>query len=104
MDKQHPAPTAADQSEADKLSSSLLYGEVFYPGVRLLLDQFHLNAGNATTMYDLGMGCGRLLMQVRLLSECICTNLKINTVSYAVALGPISDVFSYFSLLYLFLV
>jgi hypothetical protein len=65
MDKQHPTPAPADQTEADRLGSSLLYGEVLYPGVRVLLDRWHLAAGQATTLYDLGMGCGRLLTQVR---------------------------------------
>ncbi len=65
MDKQHPAPSPADQAEADRLSSSLLYGEVLYPGVRTLLDPRHLAAAEATTLYDLGMGCGRMLVQVR---------------------------------------
>jgi len=63
LDKQHPPVTVMDQMEADRLQSSLLYGEILYPGVRILLNSNHLHAAEATTLYDLGMGCGRLVSQ-----------------------------------------
>ena len=42
---------------------SLLFGEVLPDGVSKMLDSDHLDASNATVLYDLGMGCGRLCMQ-----------------------------------------
>ena len=63
LDKQHPSVTLVDQLEADRLQSSLLYGEILYPGVRTLLNPQHLGAAQASTLYDLGMGCGRLILQ-----------------------------------------
>ena len=41
----------------------LLYGEVLPAGVSRMLDARHLDASKADTLYDLGSGLGKLVMQ-----------------------------------------
>ena len=53
----------ADKQEALHLGASLLYGEVLFEGVSKMLSSQYLAAGNSDTLYDLGMGTGKLAMQ-----------------------------------------
>lgn len=43
---------------------SLLYGELLPRGVNKAMGPRHLNAAKARTIYDLGMGTGKVAMQV----------------------------------------
>jgi len=55
-----------DLVQAKLHKASLLYGEVQTAGVTRLLDRDHLDAHNAQRVVDLGMGCGRLAIQMAL--------------------------------------
>jgi hypothetical protein len=59
---------ASDQDliRAHAHKADLLYGEVQTAGVTRLLDADHLDAAAAQHVVDLGMGCGRLVLQVAL--------------------------------------
>lgn len=59
----HQCVTKADLDTAQKLGSSLLYGEVLPAGVAKLLDFQHLDAQNASVLMDLGSGTGKLALQ-----------------------------------------
>jgi hypothetical protein len=94
LDKQHAPAAPHDQQAADRLHCSLLYGEIFYPGVRALLDARHLAAGAAEALFDLGMGCGRALLQAFLeyphLRKCVGVELARGRVAAAVdAMGAL---------------
>ena len=52
-----------EKDEATKTGSSLLYGEVLPEGVVKLLDSKHLNIREATCIFDLGAGLGKLALQ-----------------------------------------
>jgi len=54
------------QQERDNASnqrSSLLFGELLPEGVTKMFDQEHLRAASSKILYDLGMGCGKLILQ-----------------------------------------
>jgi len=52
-----------DREEAFQTGSSLLYGELLPHGVTIALDRAHLDASTARTLYDFGMGTGKLALQ-----------------------------------------
>lgn len=51
-------------SERSETQGSLLYGELLPRGVNKAMGPRHLNATKAGTIYDLGMGTGKVAMQV----------------------------------------
>ena len=53
-----------DREEAFQSGSSLLYGEVLPQGVAAMLDSRHLDAAHRRSLFDLGMGTGKLALQV----------------------------------------
>eukprot|EP01006_Ploeotia_vitrea_P006826 TRINITY_DN14947_c0_g1_i1.p1 TRINITY_DN14947_c0_g1~~TRINITY_DN14947_c0_g1_i1.p1 ORF type:complete len:530 (-),score=171.74 TRINITY_DN14947_c0_g1_i1:54-1466(-) len=55
--------TLADRQEAVRNASDLLYGEVRPEGVVRLLDADHLDVQNASILFDLGSGVGKLALQ-----------------------------------------
>jgi hypothetical protein len=59
----HLCVHSADKQEALHLGASLLYGEVLFEGVSKMLSAPYLAAGNSDTLYDLGMGTGKLAVQ-----------------------------------------
>ena len=59
----HLCITNEDKCVADESGSSLLYGEVLPRGVCRMLDRRHLDAAAGRTLFDLGMGTGKLAMQ-----------------------------------------
>eukprot|EP00941_MAST-03F_sp_MAST-3F-sp1_P003955 g3955.t1 len=52
-----------DREEAFQAGSSLLYGEVLPLGVASMLDTRHLDAPHCHSLFDLGMGTGKLALQ-----------------------------------------
>jgi len=52
-----------DREEAFQTGSSLLYGELLPHGVTMCLDRAHLDAASARTLFDFGMGTGKLVLQ-----------------------------------------
>jgi len=62
----HSCVTSLDYDLAHKTGSDLLYGEILPSGVSKLLDSRHLDAAGATSVYDLGMGLGKLALQAYL--------------------------------------
>lgn len=68
----HECVTSADLEAAQGSGGSLLYGEVLPSGVCKLLDDEHLSASTATSLYDLGMGTGKMALQAFLMYD----NLK----------------------------
>lgn len=52
-----------ERDNATNNRSSLLFGELAPMGVTKMFDQEHLRAGSCKTLYDLGMGCGKLILQ-----------------------------------------
>jgi len=59
----HTCVTEEDKRTACEHHGSLLYGELLPRGVNKALDERHLDARRATTLYDLGMGTGKVAMQ-----------------------------------------
>lgn len=60
----HRCITEKDKAIAAKDGSALLFGEFLATGVHRAFDVEHLDGYRARTVYDLGMGLGKLLMQV----------------------------------------
>ncbi|KAA0175794.1 hypothetical protein FNF27_02880 [Cafeteria roenbergensis] len=63
----HTCIMDSDKNTASEAGASLLYGELLPMGVCKLMNQYHLAAGSARSLLDLGMGTGKLVMQVFLL-------------------------------------
>lgn len=59
----HKCVDSHDMEEASQSGSSLLYGEVLPQGVSSMLNKQHLAADHSRTMYDLGMGTGKMTLQ-----------------------------------------
>jgi len=59
----HRCIDTRDRREALQKGSSLLYGEVLTTGVVSMMDRQHLCAAHSRTLYDLGMGTGKLALQ-----------------------------------------
>lgn len=59
----HLCITEQDRILANDSGSSLLYGEVLPRGVNKMLDSLHLDAAGCETLYDCGMGTGKLALQ-----------------------------------------
>ena len=59
----HKCVDNLDMEEASQSGSSLLYGEVLPQGVSLMLNKQHLAAAHSRTVYDLGMGTGKMALQ-----------------------------------------
>jgi len=59
--------TTADEKLAQSKESCLLYGEFMPSGVCKVMDADHLNADDASSFYDLGMGLGKLCIQAFLM-------------------------------------
>lgn len=59
----HTCIKDSDKNTASEQGASLLYGEVLPEGVLKLMDEHHLRAGSASTLIDMGMGTGKLLLQ-----------------------------------------
>jgi hypothetical protein len=59
----HLCVTDNDRELAEHTASSLLYGEVLPRGVNKILDTEHMNAADAKSLYDCGMGTGKLALQ-----------------------------------------
>lgn len=59
----HKCVDSHDMEEASHSGSSLLYGEVLPQGVSSMLNKQHLAADHSRTMYDLGMGTGKMTLQ-----------------------------------------
>ncbi|CAM9966000.1 unnamed protein product, partial [Ectocarpus sp. 8 AP-2014] len=60
----HTCVTDRDKVAAREVKGSLLYGELLPRGVNKAMGPRHLNAAKASTIYDLGMGTGKVAMQV----------------------------------------
>eukprot|EP00903_Cladosiphon_okamuranus_P012104 g11358.t1 len=60
----HTCVTDRDKVAAREVKGSLLYGELLPRGVNKAMGPRHLNAPKASTIYDLGMGTGKVAMQV----------------------------------------
>ncbi len=60
----HLCVTSYDKLIAKQLNCSLLYGELFPRGISKACDMNHLNVSNSKIFYDLGMGTGKLPIQV----------------------------------------
>ncbi|MFN3504015.1 MAG: hypothetical protein ACK4ZJ_17330, partial [Allorhizobium sp.] len=74
----HQCITIRDREEALAAHSSLLYGEVLPAGVDKLLDEHHLDAADASVLYDLGMGTGKLALQGTLRCCSIALSLSLS--------------------------
>eukprot|EP00944_MAST-04C_sp_MAST-4C-sp1_P002632 g2632.t1 len=59
----HMCITEQDKMMATESGSSLLYGEVLARGVNKMLDSLHLDAASCESLYDFGMGTGKLALQ-----------------------------------------
>jgi hypothetical protein len=60
----HQCVSSTEQAACNAKKTGLLtYGELLPDGVRKLFDAEHLDVGNTTTLLDLGMGTGKVLMQ-----------------------------------------
>lgn len=59
----HNSLTKADRKHALNSKGSFLYGEFLPRGVDKALRENRLNAASARTLYDLGMGIGKVVMQ-----------------------------------------
>ncbi|KAJ8605221.1 hypothetical protein CTAYLR_000465, partial [Chrysophaeum taylorii] len=59
----HTCVTEEDKRAACEIHGSLLYGELLPRGVNKALDERHLDARRATSLFDLGMGTGKVAMQ-----------------------------------------
>jgi len=59
----HTCVTEEDKRSACENHGSLLYGELLPRGVNKALDERHLDARRAATLFDLGMGTGKVAMQ-----------------------------------------
>lgn len=59
----HVCVTNDDRRRATEDRGSLLYGELLPRGVHKALDSRHLDAGRATSVYDLGAGTGKVALQ-----------------------------------------
>jgi len=59
----HTCIIDSDKNTASEAGASLLYGELLPIGVTKLMNQYHLRAGSAKTLMDLGMGTGKLVIQ-----------------------------------------
>eukprot|EP00629_Pelagomonadales_sp_RCC1024_P015265 CAMPEP_0119273108 /NCGR_PEP_ID=MMETSP1329-20130426/9716_1 /TAXON_ID=114041 /ORGANISM="Genus nov. species nov., Strain RCC1024" /LENGTH=372 /DNA_ID=CAMNT_0007273281 /DNA_START=192 /DNA_END=1307 /DNA_ORIENTATION=+ len=59
----HVCVTEEDKRRAQDQHGSLLYGELLPRGVNKALDARHLDAARAATLFDLGMGTGKVAMQ-----------------------------------------
>jgi len=59
----HLCVTEQDRIIAHDTGSSLLYGEVLPRGCNKILDSEHLDAASCTSLYDLGMGTGKFVLQ-----------------------------------------
>ena len=55
--------TSEDKETAASVNNSLCFGEVLPEGVMKMFDADHLDVENATCVYDIGMGIGKLAMQ-----------------------------------------
>jgi hypothetical protein len=76
----HQCITEKDKLLAVETGASLLFGEFLPIGVDRAFDSEHLNASQAHTVVDLGMGLGKLLLQVFLqyphLKSCLGVELS----------------------------
>lgn len=63
MTKGHICLTDEDKSFANQGKCSLLYGELLPRGANKAMEFDRLNVGNAKTLFDLGMGTGKILIQ-----------------------------------------
>jgi hypothetical protein len=59
----HQCIDVRDREEAFQAGSSLLYGEVLPHGVASMLEPRHLDARHSRSLFDLGMGTGKLALQ-----------------------------------------
>lgn len=59
----HVCVTDDDKRRASETRGSLLYGELLPRGVNKALDPRHLDAARASSLYDLGMGTGKVALQ-----------------------------------------
>jgi hypothetical protein len=62
----HRCISEKDRTEATSEGSALLFGELLMAGVHRAFDAEHLNGYEATVIYDLGMGLGKMAMQAYL--------------------------------------
>ncbi|CAN0342320.1 unnamed protein product, partial [Phaeothamnion confervicola] len=60
----HLCVTESDRSAAREARGSLLYGELLPRGVNKAMGPRHLNASAVRSVFDLGMGTGKVAMQV----------------------------------------
>lgn len=60
----HTARRYSIKKNGTNRKGSLLYGELLPRGVNKAMGPKHLNAAKASTIYDLGMGTGKVAMQV----------------------------------------
>jgi hypothetical protein len=58
-----------DKQEAEQAGSDLLFGELLVDGVSKCIDRLHMDATKSTTICDLGMGLGKLVMQAWLMHK-----------------------------------
>jgi len=61
--KGHLCLSDDDKDYSKSLKGSLLYGELLPRGVNKALGSKHLNASSARTLFDLGMGIGKVVIQ-----------------------------------------
>lgn len=63
LTKGHVCLTEDDKNFASEGKCSLLYGELLPRGANKAMESERLNVGNAKTLFDLGMGTGKILIQ-----------------------------------------
>jgi hypothetical protein len=62
-----PRSSLSDKASAQLSDIALTFGEVSWDGVCKMMDATHLDAAHASVVFDLGSGCGRLLLQTYLM-------------------------------------
>jgi len=73
----HQCISSSEQASCNAKKTGLLtYGELLPDGVCKLFDAEHLDVGAATTLLDLGMGTGKVLMQAFLAASNDTPNLS----------------------------
>ena len=83
----HSCVTEEDKAVAAASKASLLYGELLPRGVNAALSPERLDAGNARTVFDLGMGTGKVPIQTFLQfpNLSLVRGVEISTGRFAVA-------------------
>lgn len=76
-----------DKKNAQQADSVLLYGELLPQGVHRALERGQLDAASATSLYDLGMGMGKLCLQAFLSYPSLKKVVGVELASSRFALG-----------------